>query len=219
MAWRPRWAVGHRSRSGHTSQRGRAALHSSRPRRIIFTWEQRHEARDAADRPARLDGWQPRARRPVGSRHQWRSSPAHGWSRRAIDDVEWLARFLAAGGASSIDALVVHAYMGSFDATADPSCQPLRFGQVNEFRAVMQRLGAPQSIYITEFGALEDTAIDLGQFNWPKLAPDQRASHLVAPCERRVSSIRGSRARPCSISTSHESAISRRPASSTGSVC
>ena len=97
----------------------------------------------------------------------------------AIEDVDWLDRFLAAGGANSIDALGVHAYMGSFDATADPSCQPLCFGQVNEFRAVMQRHGAPQSIYITEFGALEDTATDLGQFNWQKLSPDQRASHLV----------------------------------------
>ena len=76
----------------------------------------------------------------------------------AIEDVEWLDRFLAAGGGSSIDALGVHAYMGSFSATADPSCQPLCFGQVNEFRAVMQRHGAPQSIYVTEFGALEDTA-------------------------------------------------------------
>jgi Cellulase (glycosyl hydrolase family 5) len=97
----------------------------------------------------------------------------------AIEDVDWLDRFLAAGGASSIDALGVHAYMGSFDANADPSCQPLCFGQVNEFRAVMQQHGAPQSIYITEFGALEETAIDLGQFNWQKLSPDVRASHLV----------------------------------------
>jgi hypothetical protein len=43
----------------------------------------------------------------------------------------------------------------------------------------MQRHGASQSIYITEFGALEGTATDLGQFNWQKLLPDQRASHLV----------------------------------------
>jgi hypothetical protein len=97
----------------------------------------------------------------------------------AIEDVEWLDRFLGAGGASSIDALGVHAYMGSFDAAADPSCQPFCFGQVSEYRAVMQRHGAPQSIYITEFGALEDTATDLGQFNWQKLSPDRRASFLV----------------------------------------
>jgi hypothetical protein len=34
-------------------------------------------------------------------------------------------------------------------------------------------------MYVTEFGALEDTATDLGQFNWQKLSSEQRASHLV----------------------------------------
>jgi hypothetical protein len=34
-------------------------------------------------------------------------------------------------------------------------------------------------MYITEFGALEETAIDLGGFNWQKLPAEVRASHLV----------------------------------------
>ena len=97
----------------------------------------------------------------------------------SLEDVEWLAGFLGAGGASSIDALGVHAYLGSFDASVDAACTPLCFGQVEEFRAVMQRHGATRPLYITEFGALESTATDLGQFNWMKLAPDQRSSHLV----------------------------------------
>jgi hypothetical protein len=97
----------------------------------------------------------------------------------SLEDVEWLAGFLGAGGAGSIDALGVHAYLGSFDPSVDAACTPLCFGQVEEFRAVMQRHGALQPLYITEFGALESTPADLGQFNWMKLAPDQRSSHLV----------------------------------------
>jgi hypothetical protein len=50
---------------------------------------------------------------------------------------------------------------------------------VEEFRGVMQRHGASQPMYITEFGALEDTPMDLGQFTWMKLPPDVRASDLV----------------------------------------
>ncbi|MDQ3808839.1 MAG: hypothetical protein M3336_00950, partial [Chloroflexota bacterium] len=75
--------------------------------------------------------------------------------------------------------LGVHAYLGNFEPTADATCIPLCFGQVHQFRALMQQHGAPQSVYINEFGALEDTSTDLGQFNWMKLGPEQRASHLV----------------------------------------
>jgi hypothetical protein len=39
-------------------------------------------------------------------------------------------------------------------------------------------------MYITEFGVLEDTPMDLGQFNWMKLPPDQRANNLVAAFRR-----------------------------------
>src|SRR4029453_3587532 len=46
-----------------------------------------------------------------------------------LGDVEWLAGFLRAGGAGSIDALGVHAYLGSFDPSADAACTPLCFGQ------------------------------------------------------------------------------------------
>jgi hypothetical protein len=97
----------------------------------------------------------------------------------SMEDVEWLDGFLGAGGASSITALGVHAYLGSFDPSADPSCMPLCFRQVEEYRAVMERDGAAElSLYITEFGALEDTPRDLGQYNWMKLASDTRADYL-----------------------------------------
>jgi hypothetical protein len=97
----------------------------------------------------------------------------------SMEDVDWLDGFLQGGGGESIDALGVHAYLGSFEPGADPSCTPLCFRQVEEFRGVMQRHGASQQMYITEFGALEDTPMDLGQFTWMKLPPDVRASDLV----------------------------------------
>ncbi len=98
----------------------------------------------------------------------------------SMEDVDWLDGFVRAGGAGSITALGVHAYLGSFDPATDPSCVPLCFRQVEEFRAVIERNAAAQvPLYVTEFGTLEDTPGDLGQFNWMKLAADARADHLV----------------------------------------
>jgi hypothetical protein len=97
----------------------------------------------------------------------------------SLEDIDWLDGFLQAGGASSVDALGVHAYLGNFDPATDPSCQPLCFRQVEAFRAVMDRHGDSQPMYITEFGALETTSIGLGQYDWMKLAADQRADYLA----------------------------------------
>ena len=97
----------------------------------------------------------------------------------SLEDVDWLDGFLQAGGASSVDALGVHAYLGGFDPGTDPSCEPLCFREVEQFRAVMDRHGDGQPMYITEFGALENTPIGLGQFDWMKLPADQRAGYLV----------------------------------------
>ena len=101
----------------------------------------------------------------------------------SIEDVDWLDGFLAAGGASSVDALGVHAYLGAFDPGTDPSCQPLCFREVEQFRAVMDRYGDAQPMYITEFGALENTSTGLGQFDWMKLPSDERAAFLVKALE------------------------------------
>lgn len=97
-----------------------------------------------------------------------------------MEDADWLNGFLQAGGASSITALGVHAYLGSFDPSTDASCTPLCFRQVEQFRAIMEQDGAAElPMYITEFGTLEDTSRDLGQFNWMKLSSDARADYLV----------------------------------------
>ncbi|HET6315536.1 MAG TPA: hypothetical protein VFG86_03690, partial [Chloroflexota bacterium] len=88
----------------------------------------------------------------------------------SMEDVDWLDGFVRAGGAGSITALGVHAYLGSFDPSTDPSCAPLCFRQVEEYRAVLELNSTAQlPLYITEFGTLNDTSVDLGQFNWMKL--------------------------------------------------
>jgi hypothetical protein len=97
----------------------------------------------------------------------------------SMEDVEWLDGFLQASGGQNLDALGVHAYLGSFDPGADPSCIPLCFGQVNDYHSLVQRRGLTLPISITEFGALQETSTDLGQYNWMKLPPAQRADALV----------------------------------------
>ena len=97
----------------------------------------------------------------------------------SMEDVDWLDGLLNAGGGASVDALGVHAYLGSFDPSTDPSCTPLCFREIETFRELMQRHGDTQPMYITEMGTLEETGTDLGEFNWMKLTSEARATYLV----------------------------------------
>jgi hypothetical protein len=97
-----------------------------------------------------------------------------------MEDVDWLNGLYDAGGAASFDALGMHAYLGNFDPTTDPACTPMCFRDVELYRAVMlQRGDAAKPGVITEFGALEQTSIDLGQYTWMELPSDVRATYLV----------------------------------------
>jgi len=119
----------------------------------------------------------PSARIPLVSAGPAQRTGGHG---DPMEDVDWLAVFLDAGGKTSVDAIGTRAYLGNFDPEADPSsCVPLCFREIEQFRMLAQQHGATQDFYITEFGALETTPNDLGDFNWMKLAPDQRAANLV----------------------------------------
>jgi hypothetical protein len=54
------------------------------------------------------------------------------------------------------------------------------FRDVERFRAVMKRHGdGDKQAFITEFGVLERTNVDLGPYAWMQLAPDVRAEYLV----------------------------------------
>ena len=98
-----------------------------------------------------------------------------------MEDVDWLAGLYAAGGAASFDVLGVHAYIGNQAPSADPaSCTPMCFRNIELYRAVMEQRGdAAKRAMITEFGALEQTGQDLGQYEWMELPAASRADYLV----------------------------------------
>jgi polysaccharide biosynthesis protein PslG len=98
-----------------------------------------------------------------------------------MEDVDWLNGLYDAGGAAYFDALGVHAYLGNFDPNADPgACTPMCFRDLELYRTVMQQRGdfAKRGV-ITEFGAMEQTQIDQGQYTWMELPSDTRAQYLV----------------------------------------
>lgn len=97
-----------------------------------------------------------------------------------MEDVDWLNGLYDAGGAASFDALGVHAYLGNHDPTTDSSCTPMCFRDLDLYRSVMEQRGdGGKRALITEFGALEQTTVDLGQYEWMELPGDVRADYLV----------------------------------------
>jgi hypothetical protein len=97
-----------------------------------------------------------------------------------MEDVDWLNGLYDAGGAAYFDALGVHAYIGNQDPTADPSCTPMCFRDLELYRSVMlQRGDTGKRGLITEFGAMEQTSIDMGQYAWMEVPSDTRATYLV----------------------------------------
>lgn len=98
-----------------------------------------------------------------------------------MEDVDWLNALYDAGGAAYFDALGMHAYIGNQDPGADPTaCTPMCFRDLELYRAVMEQRGdAAKRGVITEFGALEQTSVDLGQYAWMELPSDMRAQYLV----------------------------------------
>jgi hypothetical protein len=97
-----------------------------------------------------------------------------------MEDVDWLNGLYDAGGGASFDALGMHAYLGNFEPATDPSCTPMCFRDIELYRAVMvQRGDGTKPGVITEFGALEQTSLDLGQYAWMELPADVRGTYLV----------------------------------------
>jgi hypothetical protein len=98
-----------------------------------------------------------------------------------MEDVDWLNGLYDAGGAAYFDALGVHAYVGNTDPGTDPqACTPMCFRDIELYRAVMQQRGdSNKRGIITELGTLEQTSIDLGQYEWMELPSATRADYLV----------------------------------------
>jgi hypothetical protein len=97
-----------------------------------------------------------------------------------MEDVDWLNGLYDAGGAAYFDALGVHAYIGNQDPTADPSCTPMCFRDLDLYRTVMlQRGDSAKRGVITEFGDMEQTPLAMGDYAWMELPSDTRATYLV----------------------------------------
>ena len=98
-----------------------------------------------------------------------------------MEDVDWLNGFYDARAATSFDALGVHAYIGNQDPTSDPTaCSPMCFRDIELYRAVMEQRGdSAKPAMITEFGSLEQTSVDLGDYAWMELPSAIRADYLV----------------------------------------
>jgi hypothetical protein len=97
-----------------------------------------------------------------------------------MEDVDWLNGLYDAGGSAAFDALGMHAYLGNFDPTTDPSCTPMCFRDLELYRAVMDAHGDSQKrALITEFGTLEQAPVDLGPYAWMELPSDTRADYFV----------------------------------------
>jgi hypothetical protein len=98
-----------------------------------------------------------------------------------MEDVDWLNGLYDAGGAAYFDVLGMHAYIGNQDPTTDPTvCTPMCFRDIELYRAIMEQRGdSAKRAMITEFGTLEQTSADLGQYAWMELPSQTRAQYLV----------------------------------------
>lgn len=97
-----------------------------------------------------------------------------------MEDVDWLNGLYDAGGNAYFDALGMHAYVGNYDPTTDPSCTPMCFRDLELYRQVMIGHADDQKRgLITEFGTLEQAPVDLGPYAWMELPSDARADYLV----------------------------------------
>lgn len=107
-------------------------------------------------------------------------APNTGGLGGTMEDVEFLRRLYAAGARGSFDVLGMHPYGGNMAPETDPAACGICFRRAEAYRQVMVDNGdAATSAWVTEFGYLQTTSVDLGQYNWLKLSPEQQAANLV----------------------------------------
>jgi len=97
-----------------------------------------------------------------------------------VDDRLYLQRMYDAGAADYFDILEANpmGFAYSPDDTSDP--HHFYFSRVTELRDIMVANGdGDKQVWALEFGWLHDTDIDLGDFNWMKVSPQEQADYLV----------------------------------------
>ncbi|HEV2122685.1 MAG TPA: hypothetical protein VGW38_07920, partial [Chloroflexota bacterium] len=107
-------------------------------------------------------------------------SPRTGGYGGTMEDVDFLDGVYRAVGQAHFNMLGLHAYLGNFAPEADSSCVPMCFRTIELLRAVMEKHGdSAKKALITGIGVLEQTAQDLGAYEWMELPADERADYLV----------------------------------------
>jgi hypothetical protein len=97
-----------------------------------------------------------------------------------MEDVDFLRGMYAAGARGTFDVLGIHPYGGNTSPDRNPNGCGICFRRAELYRQVMVEHGDGDTpVWITEFGYLHTTTVDLGQYNWLKLSPQQQAANLV----------------------------------------
>ena len=98
-----------------------------------------------------------------------------------MEDVPYLRALYAAGARGSFDALAMHAYGGPRPPDQDPASCGMCFRRVELYRQVMVEQGDSDTpAWITEFGYLHATGLNLGPYDWMKVSPQQQGEYLAA---------------------------------------
>ena len=107
-------------------------------------------------------------------------APTNDISPVAVDDRIYLQEMYNAGVADYFDILGANpmGFASSPDDTSDPN--HFYFSRVTELRDIMVANGdGDKQVWALEFGWLHDTDVDLGDFNWMKVSPQEQADYLV----------------------------------------
>lgn len=107
-------------------------------------------------------------------------APYTGSLNGTMEDVDYLRAIYRAGGQRYFDALGIHPYGGSVSPeSGSPDCG-ICFRRAELYRQVMVEQGdSGRQAWITEFGYLHTTGVDLGEYNWLKLSPETQGDYLV----------------------------------------
>jgi polysaccharide biosynthesis protein PslG len=108
-------------------------------------------------------------------------APHTGNAPGTLEDVDFLRGMYAAGARGHFDVLGIHPYGGNTAPDVDPAACGICFRRAELYRRVMVEHGdSATPAWVTEFGYLHTTGLDLGQYNWLKLTPEQQGSYLTS---------------------------------------
>lgn len=107
-------------------------------------------------------------------------APYTGGLNGTMEDVTFLRAMYRHGAQNYFDALGIHPYGGNTPPETDPTNCGICFRRAELYRQVMLKQGdAAHQAWITEFGYLQTSNVDMGQYEWLKLAPQQQGDYIA----------------------------------------